>query len=72
MRFFPMILAGARGKLLSVDTKNKTLSILRCSIETNYEYEDSLDAKKLLHLVGKNVDLELCDFYVIGASANEE
>ena len=63
-----MILSGARGKLVSVDAKNKTVRILRRSVEEDYECEGDVNLGKLRPLIGKRVDLELRDFLVIGVT----
>lgn len=63
-----MILSGARGKLVSVDAKNKTVRILRRSVEEDYECEGDVNLGRLQLLIGKHVDLELRDFLVIGVT----
>ncbi len=67
-----MILSGARGKLLSIDADSKTIKLFRRSKEENYEYTDEFDASKYSSLVGKNVDLDLCDFVVIGITERND
>lgn len=68
----PMILSGARGKLLSIDSDSKTIKLFRRSKEENYEYTDEFDASKYTSFVGKNVDLDLCDFVVIGITERND
>lgn len=63
-----MILGGARGKLLSIDAGTNTLKILRRSLEENYELEGNVDVRNFEPLIGKYVDLELCDFLVVGVT----
>jgi len=63
-----MILSGARGKLVAVDAENKTVRILRRSFEEDYECENDVNVGKLRPMIGKRVDLELCDFLVIGVT----
>jgi hypothetical protein len=63
-----MILSGARGKLVSVDAKSKTVRILRRAVEEDYECEGDVNLGTLRPLVGKRVDLELRDFLVIGVT----
>lgn len=71
-KIHPMILSGARGKLLSIDSDSKTIKLFRRSKEENYEYTSEFDAKKYSSLVGKNVDLDLCDFVVIGIAERND
>lgn len=63
-----MILSGARGKLVSVDAKSKTVRILRRAVEEDYECENDVNLGTLRPLLGKRVDLELRDFLVIGVT----
>lgn len=67
-----MILSGARGKLVSVDAKSKTVRIIRRSAEEDYECEKEVDLGKLRSLIGKRVDLELRDFLVIGVTHQDD
>lgn len=57
---------------MSVDTKSKTVRILRRSIEEDYECEANVNLGKLGSLIGKRVDLELRDFLVIGVTHHTE
>lgn len=67
-----MILSGARGKLLSIDVDNKTIKLFRRSKEENYEYTEEFDPTKYTSFVGKTVDLDLCDFVVIGITERSD
>lgn len=68
-----VILSGARGQLLAIDSKNRTVRIRRrTGGEEDYEYGDDFDPKKYAPIVGKTVDLELCDFLVIGITPRTE
>jgi hypothetical protein len=67
-----MILSGARGKLLSINTSNKVIKLARRSKEENYEYAEEFDPSPYTSLVGKTVDLELQDFVVISIQQRED
>ncbi|MEM2140580.1 MAG: hypothetical protein QXJ74_10520 [Nitrososphaera sp.] len=61
-----MILSGAKGKLLKIDTEAKTVTVHKHTGVQDFGYDKNFDAEKYTPLVGSIVNIELCDFMVIG------
>lgn len=68
-----MILSGARGILQKIDTTEKTVTLRKHSGSEDYECSDSeFEPDKWKKLVGKMVDIQLCDFLVVDVSEHSD
>lgn len=61
-----MILSGAKGKLLSIDTAARIITVHKHTGVQEFGYGEEFEAEKYAQLVGSVVSLELCDFIVVG------
>lgn len=62
-----MILSGIKGVLIKVDADNMTMVIQKREGQYEYPVARELDICKYKSLIGKEVDVKLCDYSIIGA-----
>ena len=68
-----MILSGARGVLQKIDAAEKTITLVKHSRSEDYQCADlEFEPGKWEPLIGKTVDVQLCDFLVVDVSEHSE
>ncbi len=68
-----MILSGARGVLQKIDAAEKTITLVKHTGTENYQCADvEFEPGKWDSLIGKTVDVQLCDFLVVDVSEHSE
>lgn len=64
-----MILSGIKGVLIKVDEDNMTMVIQKHEGQYEYPIAKELNISDYKNLVGKEVDVKLCDYSIIGAES---
>ncbi|HEX7031812.1 MAG TPA: hypothetical protein VF172_02315 [Nitrososphaera sp.] len=66
-------MSGARGVLQKIDTAEKTITLVKHSGSEDYQCADlGFEPEKWQMLIGKMVDVQLCDFLVVDVSVHSE